>query len=329
MIRRSDEKEKTVKKGIIVHPDEFGKRHIDRAAELGIDVIGIHPEGGKRAAESLSELVELCKTAEFRGLVDYAYERGLKIEYEAHTASYLVERSLFEEHPEYFREDENGERIPDANFCISNKEALDIAAKNAVALAHALYRTPHDFYFWLDDVNGKKCNCEKCRKLTASDQQLIFSNRIAKELKKHFYDTRVPYIAYRSTLEPPLSVKPESGVFLEYAPMEKYVKQFPDRIEAERISFDPIVEFFGANNTKILEYWLDNSLFSGWRKPPKPLPALDPESIAADIAFYASRGIEDITTFACFLGDDYEKLYGEPDIAAYAKAFELAKKYKS
>lgn len=317
-----------MKKGIIVHPDEFGKKHIDRAATLGIDVIGIHPIGGKDAAESLSALVELCKTDEFRALVDYAFEKGIEIEYEAHAASYLVDRSLFEAHPEYFREDENGERTPDVNFCVSNEEALEIAAKNAVELAKSLYRTPHDFYFWLDDVNGKKCNCEKCRKLTFSDQQLIFSNRLVKELKKHFDDTRVPYIAYLSTLEPPVAVQPEDGVFLEYAPMEKYVKKRPDRIEAEKKAFDPIVKFFGAKNTKVLEYWLDNSLFSGWKKPPKPLGSIDPESIAADIAYYASRGIENITTFACYLGDDYEALYGEPDIAAYSKAFELAKKYK-
>jgi hypothetical protein len=135
----------------------------------------------------------------------------------------------------------------------------------------------------------------------------------------------VPYIAYRSTLEPPTSVKPESGVFLEYAPMEKYVKQYPDRIEAERASFGPIVEFFGAEDAKVLEYWLDNSLFSGWKKPPKPLPEMDTRSIAKDIAYYAAHGIKNITTFACFLGDDYEALHGEPDIAAYRNAFELAK----
>ena len=317
-----------MRKGIIVHPDEFGKKQIDRAAELGIDVIGIHPIGGKDAADSLGALVELCKTENFQKLVDYALELGITVEYEAHTASYLLDRSLFESHPEYFREKENGERTPDANFCVSNNEALDIAAKNAVKLAKSLYRTPHDFYFWLDDVNGKKCNCEKCREHSSSDQQLIFSNRIANELKKHFPDARVPYIAYRSTLEPPTSVRPESGVFLEYAPMEKYVKTFPDRIEAEKKAFDSIVKFFGADNTKILEYWLDNSLFSGWKKPPKQLPTMDPESIASDIAYYASRGIEDITTFACYLGDDYEALFGEPDIEAYVKAFELAKKYK-
>ena len=138
----------------------------------------------------------------------------------------------------------------------------------------------------------------------------------------------MPYIAYRSTLEPPASVKPEDGVFLEYAPMEKYVKQLPERIEAEKEAFDPIVKFFGAESTKVLEYWLDNSLFSGWRKPPKPLAEPDSESIAKDIAYYESRGVENITTFACFLGDDYEALYGEPDIRAYTRAFELSKKYK-
>ena len=151
-----------MKKGIIIHPDELCEKQIDRAAALGIDVLGIHPVGGKEAAESLAALVSLLEDENFRRLIDRAKAAGMTVEYEFHAASYLLDRSLFDTHPEYFRENENGERTPDVNFCPSSKEALDIAAKNAVKLASRLYGSDENFYFWLDDVHGKKCNCEKC-----------------------------------------------------------------------------------------------------------------------------------------------------------------------
>ena len=313
-----------MKKGIIIHPDELNKKQIDRAADLGIDVLGIHPVGGKEAADSLADLVRLCESDGFRALIDRAIERGLEIEYEFHAASYLLDRSLFESHPEYFRMDENGERTADVNFCISNEAALDIAAKNAVELAKKLYKNGETFYFWLDDVHGKKCNCEKCRELSASDQQLLYSNRLARELKKHFPNARVPYIAYLSSLEIPRNVEPEKGIFLEYAPMEKYVKKRPDRIEVEAKALLPLLEFFGREDAKALDYWLDNSLFSGWKKPPKKFE-LDREVLERDLEYYRANGVNNVTTLACFLGEDYEALYGEPDFEGYAEAF---KKYE-
>lgn len=309
-----------MKKGIIIHPDELNIKQIDRAADLGIDVLGIHPVGGNDAERSLRELTALCEIESFRGLIDRAKGRGLTVEYEFHAASYLLDRSLFGSHPEYFRMDENGERTPDVNLCVSSEAALDIAAKKALELAGKLYGTTHDFYFWLDDVHGKKCNCEKCRELSASDQQLIFSNRLVRELKKQYPDARVPYIAYLSSLELPTRVKPEKGIFLEYAPMEKYVKKRPDRIEVEAKALLPLLEFFGREDAKALDYWLDNSLFSGWKKPPVRFE-LDREALMRDLKYYAQHGVKNITTFACYLGEDYEELYGEPDIAGYAEAF--------
>lgn len=38
-----------------------------------------------------------------------------------------------------------------------------------------------------------------------------------------------------------------------------------------------------------------------------------------DIAFYREKGFEYISSFACFLGEDYEALYGAPDIAPFAR----------
>jgi hypothetical protein len=66
----------------------------------------------------------------------------------------------------------------------------------------------------------------------------------------------------------------------------------------------------------VLEYWLDNSLFSKWKKPPQPF-SWDPEVMRQDLAYYESLGFEDATVFACYLGSDYEELHGAPDIEAY------------
>ena len=92
-----------MKNGMIIHPGELSKKWIDRLADAGVGVLGIHPEGGSGAPKSLERLLSLLGTPEYRALIDYARLRGLKIEYECHAAGYLMDKSLFADHPEYFR----------------------------------------------------------------------------------------------------------------------------------------------------------------------------------------------------------------------------------
>ena len=42
-----------------------------------------------------------------------------------------------------------------------------------------------------------------------------------------------------------------------------------------------------------------------------------------DIAQYRKDGFDRISVFACFLGKDYEELYGKADIGDFAKAAEI------
>ena len=46
------------------------------------------------------------------------------------------------------------------------------------------------------------------------------------------------------------------------------------------------------------------------------------ESMLRDISQYRKDGFDCISTFACFLGKDYENLYGRVDIGDFAKALE-------
>lgn len=313
-----------MKKGVLVHPHELSVRWIEQAVREGIDVLGLHPVGGPKAKDSCAALVQLLDDPAFIRLVDLAKEKGLTVEYEIHAMGWLLPRELFQTHPEYFLMDEKGERNPSNNFCVCNEEAMEIVEQNAVALAKKLHGSSQRFYFWLDDTASLRCHCPKCAKLSGSDQQLIVVNRLAKALRKEFPDAQVPYLAYYGTLEPPAQVAPEEGVFLEYAPMAKYKRPDSDGyrtyVPMEQKYLEPLMELFGRENTKVLEYWIDNSMYSNYTKPPKILN-VDPEQVKKDIAFYKALGIEDITTFACYLGADYEELYGEPEIRCYTQAF--------
>lgn len=303
-----------MKIGLIAHPEELTKGEIAAFRAAGADVLGLHPVGGNKATSSLENLLIWLKTDKGRRLLSYARSLGLEIEYEMHAASFLVPREMFSSHPEYFRE-ANGVRTNDYNFCVSSDEMLRTVANRAAELVSKLDYSSHDYYLWQDDVDGGECGCEKCRTLSASDQSLIIANAIADELRRFDSSARVCYLAYLGTLTPPKSVKPAPGVFLEYAPMKRD-RSIPvwedDNVKRELAA---LFDVFEPGEAKILEYWYDNSMFSNWKKPPKKFTP-DNERIAKEIEFYRSLGVGNVTSFACYLGADYEALYGAPDFSA-------------
>ena len=310
-----------IKSSMLIHPDELSRKWIDRLADAGIEAIGIHPCGGKNADQTLKDLLEKMKTSEFCSLIDYAKSKGLEVEYEFHAMSYLLQRTLFDTHPEYFRMNKDGERIKEYNFCVSNPDAMRLVAKNAAELSISLYKSSRNFYFWLDDGIDLKCHCPFCSHLSASDQQIIVLNNILREIKRQIPDARMAYLAYMDTVVPPTYTDIEDGIFLEYAPFAKYTvsKDKVELIEKEKEMTIPLMRIFNKQPSKVLEYWYDNSLFSNWRKPPQKF-VLDESNMVSDIAEYKRAGFDSISTFACFLGEDYETLHGNIDIIPFSKA---------
>lgn len=306
---------------LIVHPDELTARLVDRLVELGVDSVGIHPTGGEGATASLVALLSLLESEEYRARLDYASERGLTIEYELHAGGYLMPRELFSTHPEYFRMNDEGERVADFNLCVSNDAALEIVAERAAGLVGALYKSAPRYHLWLDDKKDASCRCERCRRLTPSDKQLTVMNKIAKRLRECVPDAALAYLAYFECVAPPTGVRPEDGVFLEYAPFEKYTARGDGAealIAAERNMLNRLIDLFGHEGLEVLEYWYDNSLLSEWKKPPRKFTP-DGQKIKEEIAEYEALTPSYISSFACFLGEDYEELYGEADLSAFAK----------
>lgn len=308
-----------MRKSLLIHPDELTPKWIDRMASLGVDTLALHPVGGNQAHLTLTDLLERAKTREYRDLIDLARSKGLKIEYEVHAGSWLLPREAFEAHPEWQRVDKDGNPNPKGNFCISQPDAVEYVCDRAEALIKGLYGSENTYYFWLDDGKDLRCHCEKCRGLSASDQQLSVMNAILRRIQKTDPEAKLAYLGYYACMEVPEKIKPEKGIFLEYAPIDrKFDRPVSAQLEDSAKTLHDLLAFFGKKDAKVLEYWYDNSLFSKWKKPPKQFVPTN-ELIREDVAYYHSLGFDYIASFACYLGPDYEELFGEPDISAFGE----------
>lgn len=307
-----------MKKFLIVHPEELSEKWIERLNALGVDTLGIHSVGGVQAHVYITEMLASLKESKTRELFESAAQAGLDIEYELHTASFLLPRELFWEHPEYFRVNQDGERDAEGNFCVSEPEALRIVSERAAELAEQLYQSSDRFYFWLDDGKNLHCHCPKCRELSPSDQQLVALNSMLDAIKRKRPEAKLAYLAYCTTTDAPKKIKPHKDIFLEYAPFERD-RSLPASVMSaeEKANIAELFDVFGREDSKILEYWYDNSLFSDWTKPPKPL-SVNGDMLREDVKFYRELGFEKVGSFACYLGEDYEELHGEPDLSDFA-----------
>lgn len=312
-----------MKKSIIIHPEELTDNMVNRVIDCGVEVLGLHPVGGKRAAESLTALVKLKGTREFEERLRTLRAHGIAIEYHLHALSYFLPRGLFSYHPEWFRADACGQRINDMNMCPSNEEALLYVSERVSELTRILPSDTGKYYYWLDDIADAGCHCEKCMGTDPSDQAMLIFNAILKGIRKVDPVGKQCFLAYADQKMPPMQVQPEEGIFLQFAPMRSNTDSPFNENEENRSllnSIRSLLDFFGRRDSVVLDYWLDNSLFSGWKKPPIAL-TIHPDVIRKDIAFYRACGFEEITTFACYLSDDYVRLYGEPPIADYIKCY--------
>src|SRR5690606_31149871 len=155
-----------------------------------------------------------------QGFLEACRALGLEVEYELHAMKELLPRDLFGKDRSLFRMDEKGERVADANLCVHSEAALGIAAENAVAIARTLRPTTGRYFYWGDD--GKPwCRCRECKGLSDSDQATLLENHLLAALRGHDPRASLAHLAYLNSLSPPTRVKPEPGVFLEYAPIKR------------------------------------------------------------------------------------------------------------
>ena len=267
------------------------------AHENGINTIGTHitPEQVVRFihSEKGEKFLADCK------------KYGIQVEHQLHAMGELLPRELFNEDSTMFRMNEAGRRVNDYNLCAHSQKALDKVAEKALYYAKLLPSTNHLYYYWIDD-GQPMCYCPECSKYAPSEQALIIENRIIKELRKSDPEAKLAHLAYLNTMSAPRRVKPEDGIFLQFAPIHRTWDKPVDEAHLQELKENLTV--FPAETAEVLEYWLDVSRFSLWKKPAIKLP-WNREVFESDIDIYGRLGIRNITSFAVYIDDQYIDTY--------------------
>lgn len=302
-------------RGVVIIPQDLSLAGWPAlAAQSDLNTIALHTHG---LPSQVREFVDSQAGRQFLRQVEAA---GLEIEYELHAMRELLPRQAFDHHPDWFRMNEEGERVPDCNLCPSSEEALEVVAGKAVVLGAALAPSTLRYHLWPDDA-APWCHCPACKDYSESDQCLIVTNGIATALRELYSEAQAAHLCYANTLPPPTRVKPEAGVFLEFAPISRcYQHSIGDptctenRAQAELL--DENLTLFDRENAMVLEYWLDVSHFPSRLAKALPVRA---EVVQRDLEYYASQGIRHVTTFAVFLGADYAATFGVEPVREYGR----------
>lgn len=304
-------------RGIVISPGDLTLADWpERAAKAGLTMIAL--------GAAPSSLLSFVGTDAGKTFLAKCRKLGIDVEYEMHAMFELLPRSIFDESPDLFRMDEDGKRVREGNLCVHSERALAIICRNAVKICRALRPTTHRYFLWCDDgLPG--CRCPRCREFSDSEQALIVENRMLEAIRKLDTKASLAHLAYTNTLSAPVKVKPHPGVFLEFAPFTRsYKAPLSDPSNSKDLdALDANLKVFGAADAHVLEYWLDVSLFSGWKKPAVRLP-FDEGILREDVKTYAGLGIRSVTTFAVYIDAEYVRMYGEPPIRAYGEALRAA-----
>lgn len=292
-----------------------------KLTSLGVHKIALPGQG------SVDALLESLEKPGGRRVIGLLEDTGVQVEYELHALEWLLPRNLFAKDPTMFRVNDAGVRTSDCNLCPSSEEALEAVSEGAYRLAKILDQQSHRYFFWLDDAVKAGCSCKKCREaqLNGADQGILTANAIAAGVKAYDSAASAAYLAYADAKCLP-KIRPAENVFLEFAPMDKdFSKSLIDPSDPRGPAYCKLLKdlltIFPAETTHVLEYWLDNALYSGYKMPPVKVPFRS-DVCEADTKFYTSLGITHIKTFASYICEDYRTLYGEPPIGEYGMILE-------
>ena len=217
-------------------------------------------------------------------------KRGLTLELGGHFLPQFLPRDLFAQHPNWFRV-ANGRRVNDYNLCPSSQPALGYLKER---VRQYVREAPEAavYNIWADDTAQNVstwCSCERCRRYSPSDQNLLVMNALAEAVRDIQPAARVVSIAYHETIASPRTVTPGPGVVLMFAPRERcYAHALDDPACAKNRQhaawLEEMLTTFDASQAEVFEYYSDQFVFNDMA------PAL-PDTISEDLRYYKRLGI--------------------------------------
>lgn len=313
---------KQERRGVVVYPNDITSLGLEewekRFRQSGINLIGLHAATVNDPIDTLEAFVRSKTGQAFLGMCK---DMGVDVEYELHALQNVLPRELFDEHPEYFRMDPDGQRQQQYNMCFSSEAAVEAMRPQIESMLEWMRPTTHRYFFWTDDKQGRFCNCENCRAYSESEQALMYENRLLALLREYDPEATLAHLAYHQTMEHPVNMRAAEGIFVEFAPISRdYALPLPEA--SAQVLKDNLLAFPGYSQ-HILEYWLDESMFSRWKRDSLVQMHFEPWQCARDIEGYRSMGAADITCFATWLYGDYVARYGSTEaiFRGYGESF--------
>lgn len=220
-------------------------------------------------------------------------------EYGGHVVQLLMPRRLFESHPEYFTVGPDDARTTSGNFCVSNREALELVRDHALAYVRD-YPENRMLHVWGADLNGGGwCRCAACAALSPQLQYMKVVDAVATALAASGSEIRAAYLAYHDTLEPDPALRPRDNVWFEWAPRRRCYSHTIDdpACATNRKYFGWLERYLDIFNGRgmVFEYYADAILFGG-------LSFATPAVIVRDLRAYHRLGIRAVSclTFGAF-----------------------------
>lgn len=306
-------------RGVIILNRDFSAEWYDLLKDCNINRIGLHSlyqNGGLQGHLEWLQSPYVCD------LIAKFEKGGFEVLNEVHAVDWLLPRKLYEEHKSWFRMNENGERVKDWNFCVSNEDALEYVENSAYNLAVKLKQNSEKYGIWSDDCVNSVCHCEKCSKLNGADQNMIIMKAVLRGLKRYDASAKLGFLSYQDALTVP-NIAPDKDMFLEFAPIDRNhfvaMEAADDKNKKNRDVLEKMLKIFSAESAQILEYFLDVSLFCQWKRENAGPLHLSKERLDKDIRYYKSLGIENITTFTGFMDKEWREKFGVKDIEIYGR----------
>ena len=168
-------------------------------------------------------------------------------------AEYQGKRALFDGRP------------LNTNFCMSNKKARGIVAKSVADYAEMASNVDY-LHVWLSDSYNNCCECEECRKKTASDWYVMLMNDIDEIMTERGLKTRIVFICYYDTVWAPKTERlnnPERFALLLAAITRDYAESVNPNIDESKIQ---LTEY--ELNTNVMPTSVNNYLIHAkeWRE---------------------------------------------------------------
>jgi len=162
--------------------------------------------------------------AQFEGFLPE--DMGYSVAYagqNCHTlGEYIPAGEFFADHPEYFAMNEQGERVPDTQPCLTNPDVLRITVERA---CKKIEEYPEATFVSIseNDSHGH-CMCPACRALdekyqTDGGSLFWFVNEAAKQIGEKYPHILVDTLPYNYSAKPPVGMHMEPNVSVRFACM--------------------------------------------------------------------------------------------------------------